>query len=78
MEAYAETIVEIPTFRKEVGSTSLNGAEMSVYRGYIRKLMWLTRNVRLDLNFSVLELSKKMKEATLKDLKSINPIVVRI
>ena len=42
MEAYTDTIVEIPTFRKEVGSTSLNKAETSVYLGYIRKFMWLT------------------------------------
>ena len=40
--------------------------------------MWLTRNVRPDLNFGVLKLSKKTKEAMIKDLKYINPIVSRI
>ena len=37
--------------------------------------MWLVANVRPDLSFVILYLAKKMKEATLKDMKSINAII---
>ena len=40
-------------------------------------MLWLSENVRPDLAFLALDMSRKAKKATLKDLKDINKFIVK-
>ena len=50
---------------------------VSILCMHIDKLLWLSINVRPGIALSVLELSKRISEANLKDLKVINLIIKR-
>ena len=56
----------------------LTREEMKVIRKYVGKINWLAANVRPDLAIDSLELAKKQKKATLKDLRSINRIIKKV
>ena len=51
---------------------------MKVLRKYVRKLNWLAANTRSDINIHALELAKKQKKATLKDLKEVNNVLKKV
>ena len=51
---------------------------MKTYRKYIGKLNWLASNTRPDLLVFVMEIARKQKRATLKDLRNINRVLVRL
>ena len=78
MEDYADTIKKIPVFRQDVATSKLNEVEMKMFRKYVGKVLWLAENVRPDLAYMALEMSQKIKGATLKDLKMVNFVVERI
>ena len=42
------------------------------------KINWLAANTRLDITIYALELAKKQKNATLKDLREVNKILKKI
>ena len=51
---------------------------MKVLRKYVGKLNWLATNTRPDIAIHALELAKKQKKATLKDLKEVNNILKKV
>ena len=56
----------------------LNRDEMKVLRKYVRKFNWLATNTRPDIAIHALELSKKQKKATLKDIKEVDNILKKV
>lgn len=56
----------------------LDENEVNIYRSYVGTFMWLSLKVRPDLAFSVLEICKKVLQATIKDMKAINAIVRKV
>ena len=75
MEDYVESVKLIPVFRKDADESPLNLVELKLYRKYVGKLLWLAENVRPDLAFLALDMSRTVKRATLKDLKNINKFI---
>ena len=75
MEAYAKSIEKIPVFRKGDNASPVTEVERKLYRKYVGKLLWLSENVRPDLAYTALDMSRKATKATLKDLKAINGVV---
>ena len=51
---------------------------MKVLRKYVGKLDWLTANTRPDIAIYALELAKKQKKATLKDLKEVIRVLKKV
>ena len=52
--------------------------EMKVLRKYVGILNWLAANTRPDITIHALELAKKQKKATLKDLKEVNIVLKKV
>ena len=77
MEDYANSIQQIPIFRKDSDNSPLTPAEQKIYRKYVGKLLWLSENVRPDLAFLALHMSRKVNNANLKDLKKINTFITK-
>ena len=77
MEDYVASIQLIPIFRKDTDDSPLTQIEQKLYRKYVGKLLWLSKNVRPDLAFLALDMSRKVKNATLKDLKNINKFITK-
>ena len=77
MEDYAKSLepIEVRDGRKD---EILTREEMKILRKYVGKLNWLAANTRPDLAIYALDLAKKQKNATLKDLRSINRIVKKV
>ena len=48
--------------------------ELKVLRKYIGKLNWLAANTRPDKAIYALDLAKKQRRATLKDLRDVNRV----
>ena len=51
---------------------------MKMYRGFTGKVGWLAENVRPDLSFTSLEMSKKGTNATMSDLKKVNHTIKKV
>ena len=49
--------------------------ELKVLRKYIGKLNWLAANTRPDKAIYALDLAKKQRRATLKDLRDVNRVL---
>ena len=52
--------------------------ELKVLRKYIGKLNWLTANTRPDKAIYALDLAKKQKRATLKDIRDVNRVFKKV
>ena len=52
--------------------------EITVFRGYVGRLMRLSGNMRPDLAFSELDLARKIINSTIRDKRSINSKIKRI
>ena len=52
--------------------------ELKVLRKYIGKLNWLAANTRPDKAIYALDLAKKQKRATLKDLRDVNRVFKKV
>ena len=78
MDDYAESIGKIEEFRKAKRDDMLLPSEMKVYRGFTGKIGWLAENVRPDLSFTALEMSKKGSSATMSDLKKVNHTIKKV
>ena len=74
MEEYAESLEDI-LIREDKASEPLDKDELRTLRKYVGKLSWLAANARPDLAVYALNLAKKQKKATLKDLRDINRIL---
>ena len=72
MEDYVKSIKIIPIFRDDPDTCSLTTVEVKLYRKFVGKFLWLAENVRPDLSYLALDMSRKVQNATLKDLKSVN------
>ena len=72
MEDYVRSLNEIKEFRPAKKNDPLVASELKVYRGYTGKLSWLAENVRPDLSFTALNMSKKGVSAVMSDLKQVN------
>ena len=57
---------------------ALTREEMKLFRKYVGKLNWLAAKTRPDMAVYALDLAKKQKQATLKDLRSINRILKKV
>ena len=77
MEDYAQSLEEIQ-IREDRSDEVLSREEMKLLRKYVGKLNRLAANMRPDLSFYALDLAKKQKAATLKDLRSINQILKKV
>ena len=77
MEDYVQSIKLIPIFRDDPDSSSLTVQEVKLYRKYVGKFLWLAENVRPDLAFLALDMSRKVQSATLKDLKAVNRNILK-
>ena len=77
MEDYVKSIQLIPIFRDAPDSSDLTSTEVKLYRKYVGKFLWLAENVRPDLSFLALDMSRKVQKATLKDLKAINRNILK-
>ena len=77
MNDYANSLEEIK-IREDRSDESLSREEMKVLRKYVGKLNWLAANTRPDIAIYALDLAKKQKSATLKDLRSINRILKKV
>ena len=51
---------------------------MRLLRKYVGKLNWLATNTRPDIAIYALDLAKKQKNATLKDLRNINRVIKKV
>merc|ERR1711984_14279 len=74
MDEYADSLEDI-LIREDKASEPLDRDEMRTLRKYVGKLSWLASNARPDLAIYALNLAKKQKKATLKDLRDINRIL---
>ena len=52
--------------------------ELKVLRKYIGKLNWLAANTRPDKAIYALDLAKKQRRATLKDLRDVNRVFKKV
>jgi hypothetical protein len=77
MEDYAKSLEEIQI--REGGSEEmLSREELRVLRKFVGKINWLAANTRPDLSIYALDLAKRQKNATLKDLRDINRILKKV
>ena len=77
MEDYARSLEDIMV-RDAKADETLTRDELKVFRKFVGKLNWLAANVRLDLAIYALELAKKQKKATIKDLREINRVLKKV
>ena len=49
-----------------------------MYRKFVGKVSWLAENYRPDLAIVVLNMARKSKKATLRDLANINKVIKKI
>ena len=71
MEDYAKSLEEIQ-IRDAKADETLTRDELKVLRKFVGKLNWLAANTRPDLAIYALELAKRQKKATIKDLREVN------
>ena len=77
MADYAASLEDI-SIREDASDEKLTRDEMRVLRKYVGKLSWLAANTRPDLAVHALDLAKKQKQATLKDLRSVNRVLSKV
>ena len=77
MDEYAESLQEIKV-REDRSDEELKRDELKVLQKYVGKLNWLAANTRPDIVIYALELAKKQKKATLKDLREINRVLKKV
>ena len=77
MNEYANSLEDI-LIREDKSSEQLDREEMRTLRKYVGKLSWLATNARPDLSIYALNLAKKQKQATLKDLRDVNRILMKV
>ena len=77
MEDYAKSLEEIQ-IRDAKADEMLTRDELKVLRKYIGKLSWLAANTRPDLAIYMLELAKRQKKATIKDLRDVNRVLKKV
>ena len=77
MDEYAESLQEIKV-REDRSDEELTRNELEVLGKYVGKLNWLAANTRPDIAIYVLELAKKQKKATLKDLREVNRVLKKV
>ena len=77
MEDYAKSLETI-AIREGSQDDPLTREELKVLRKYVGKLNWLAANTRPDLAIYALELAKKQKKATLKDLRNANRVLKKV
>ena len=56
----------------------LTREELKLLRKCVGKLNWLATNTRLDIAIYALDLAKRQKKATLKDLRSVNRVLKKV
>ena len=77
MEGYAESLDEIE-IREDRSDETLTREELKLLRNYVRKLKWLATNKISDIGIYTLDLAKKQKKASLKDLRSVNRVLTKV
>ena len=77
MNDYVKSLEEIQV-REDGSDEVLSREKMKLLRKYVGKLNWLAANTRPDLAIHALDLAKKQKSATLKDLRSVNQILKKV
>merc|ERR1712074_160484 len=77
MNEYANSLEDI-LIREDKSSEQLDREEMQTLQKYVGKLSWLATNARPDLSIYALNLAKKQKQATLKDLRDVNRILMKV
>ena len=52
--------------------------DLKVLRKYVGKLNWLAANTRSDIAIYALDLAKKQKRVSLKDLRDVNRVLTKV
>ena len=78
MDDYVDSLESDIVVRKGQRDESLTKLELKLYRKMTGKISWIAENVRPDLSFTALSMSKKSNSATLADLKSLNNIIEKV
>ena len=78
MEDYVESLQEVKNIRTAKKNDELLPSEMKLFRGYTGKIAWLADNVRPDMSYSALEMTKKGRKATITDMKKVNQAIRKI
>ena len=77
MEDYAESLEEIE-IREDRSDETLTREELKILRKYVGKLNWLASNTRPDIVIYALDLAKRQKKVTLKDLRGVNRVLKNV
>ena len=77
MDEYAESLEEIK-IREDKSDEELTKDELKILQKYVGKIKWVAANTRQDNTIHALELAKKQKKATLKDLREVNRILKKV
>ena len=75
MEDYAEAIVETEIPKRAKDEDKLNEDHLTVMRGLAGQMQWLAQQCRMDISYGAHQLSKRSRQATIKDLKYANSLV---
>ena len=78
MEDYAEAIVETEIPKRARNEDKLNEDQMTVMRGLVGQPQWLAQQCRMDISYGAHQLSKRSRQATIKDLKYTNSLVKKV
>ena len=78
MEDYAEAILETEIPKRAKNEDKLNADQMTVMRGLAGQTQWLAQQCRIDIAYGAHQLSKRSRQATIKDLKYANSLVKKV
>ena len=56
----------------------LSKLEMKEYQKITGKIAWLAKSTRLDLSYTVLQMSKNNKESNISDLLDVNQVLKKV
>ena len=78
MDDYVDSLESDIVVRKGKRDEDLTKLELKLYRKMTGKIAWIAENVRPDLSFTALSMSKKSNSATLADLKGLNNVIEKV
>ena len=78
MDDYVESLEKNILVRNAKRDDELTKLEMKLYRKMTGKVAWIAENVRPDLCFTALSMSKKSNCATIADLRRLDKVIAKV
>ena len=78
MNYHAKSMEEVKSIIKGERTKKLNCAEMMEYRRFTGKLNWLDLGTHTDLNYTMLEMSKKNNSAILANIQKVTKVMKKV